>query len=518
MVMKKSKYYRAFMHGFFVIATVCFSCNDLDETIYSAETSANFFQHEDQVMAAYVLPYSFMQTHVYQVHFALQEFSTDEAVVPVMYGYVDQEGAWLRFHRHTWTPSDFWILLEWQNLYQTIGYANYFIDNIQDRDLSAMDLPIGKEQMIAEAKMVRALHYYWLLSDFGNIPIVEHVGEPSPETRSSAEVFEFIEREILDNIPLLSEKGDTGWYGHFTKSAARALLAKLYLNAEVFTGQERWQDCIEVCDEIMAANYSLDENWNDPFRIQNEWSNENIYVVPFDGSNAQQFNFIEQNFHENILFAKYGVDYFGWHKIRTQESFFNLYQPNDKRIEQWVVGPQTYVDENGDEQPVMNWSDEPMVVTPEITMLVNNDGGEAEGAMNAKYEIEHGGLSSMNNDMVIFRLADIMLMKAECLMRLNNGVATQEAVDLVNEVRERSFEPGDPDATYTTTTLTLDELLDERGRELAYEMHRREDLIRFDRFNDEWWEKPASDEKYKLYPIPANVRAANPVLEQNTGY
>ena len=124
----------------------------------------------------------------------------------------------------------------------------------------------------------------------------------------------------------------------------------------------------------------------------------------------------------------------------------------------------------------------------------------------------------MNNDMVIFRLADIMLMKAECLMRLNGGAATQDAVDLVNQVRERSFEPGDPDATYTTGTLTMDELLDERGRELTYEMHRREDLIRFDRFTDAWWEKPASDEKYELYPIPFNVLTANPALEQNPGY
>jgi hypothetical protein len=104
------------------------------------------------------------------------------------------------------------------------------------------------------------------------------------------------------------------------------------------------------------------------------------------------------------------------------------------------------MDENGDEQPVNNWSDEPMVVTPEIDMLINNEGGEHQGAMNMKYEIEYGGLSSMSNDMVVFRLADIMMMKAECLMRLNGNTATQEAVDLVNEVRARSFAANDPDA------------------------------------------------------------------------
>lgn len=243
-----------------------------------------------------------------------------------------------------------------------------------------------------------------------------------------------------------------------------------------------------------------------------------MLVVPFDGSNAQQFNFVEQNFHENILFAKYDVDFYGWHKISTQESFYNLYQPNDFRIDQWEVGPQVYIDENGEEQPILDWNGEPMVVTPYIDMLLNNDGGEAQGAMNMKYEIEVGGLANMSNDMVVFRLADIMLMKAEALMRLNGGTATQEAVELVNQVRARSFAPGDPDAEYTTATLTLDELLDERGRELAYEMHRREDLIRFDQFNDAWWEKDASEAYRKLYPIPFNVLTANPALEQNPGY
>lgn len=515
----KTNYINKTLTIFFLAAMFVLSaCNDLDEKVYSSETETNFFQNADQVMAAYVLPYSFMQTHVYQVHFSLQEFSTDEAVVPVRYGYVDQQGAWIRFHQHTWTSSDFWIRLEWESLFQAIGYCNYFIDAIADVDVSNLDLPVTKEQMIAEVKMVRALHYYWALSTFRNIPIVEHIEDVNPPTRPGSEVFAFIEREIKQNLPLLSEKGDEGWYGHFTQSAAQALLAKLYLNAEVFTGLARWDDCIAACDAVMNADYALDENWNDPFRVNNEFSNENIFVVPFDASNAQQFNFVEQNFHENILFAKYNVSYFGWHKISTQESFFDLYQPNDRRINQWVVGPQTYMDENGDEQEINDWGDNPMVVTPYIDMLINNEGGEAQGAMNAKYEIEVGGLSSMNNDMVIFRLADIMMMNAECLMRQNANTATQEAVDLINEVRARSFEEGDPDAAYSTATLTMNELLDERGREFAYEMHRREDLIRFDKFTEAWWEKEESEPYREIYPIPFNVLTANPELDQNPGY
>lgn len=502
----------------------------LDETLYSVDTNTNFYQNKDQVMAAFVQPYAFMQTHVYQVHFQDVEFVTDEALVPVVFGYVDQEGQWLRFHQHTWTSRDFWILLEWQDLYQAIGYCNNFIDNIQKIDVSTMNLPVSKEQMVAEIRMVRALHYYWALSEFGNIPVVEHAGELNPTNKTPQEAFAFIEKEIKESLPDLSEKGDAGWYGHFTKSAANALLAKLYLNAEAMTGQEHWQDCIDACNAVIqSGNYQLDARWNDPFKVYNETSSENIYVIPFDANNAQGFDFIEQNIHENIIVYKYSanpgtydIDY-GWRKISTQESFYNLYKPNDRRINQWIVGPQTYTDENGDEQPVPNWSDEPMVITPRIGSLF--DANDNEGVMNVKYEIEFNtgnygsnGLVNMNNDMVIFRYADILMMKAECLMRLNGGAATPEAVSLVNQVRDRSFAQNDPDAKYTAATLTMDELLNERGREFAYEMFRREDLIRFGKFENAWWEKEATDAHYNIFPIPFDIITANPALKQNPGY
>jgi hypothetical protein len=515
--MKKTKFYNKLLTVLVTAGLFFCSCNKLDETVYSAETPETFFKTADQLMAGYVMPYSFMQTHIYQVHFAIQEFSTDEAVVPVRGGYVDQNGAWMRLHQHTWTSSEPWIELEWVNLFQAIGYCNFFIDAIKDRDLSSMNLLVSKEQMIAEIKMVRALHYYWALSNFGNIPIVEHVGELNPPTKSSADVFAFIEKEIKENMPFLSEKGDPAWYGHFTKTAAHALLAKLYLNAEVFTGTARWNECITESDAIInSGKYSLDPEWNTPFLVHNESSNENIYVVPFDANSAPQFNAAQQQLHWTLAQAKYNLDD-GWYKTVSQESFYNLYEPNDERINQWVVGPQWYTDENGEEQPVTE-EGEQLVLTAEIQSLFNTEGGYTEGASNIKYEVEASGLYNMSNDLVVFRLSDIMFMKAECLMRLNGNNATQQAVDLVNQVRARSFARNDPDARYTTSSLTMNELLDERGREFAYEMHRREDLIRFDRFTDAWWEKAASDQHRELYPIPVNILTANPSLQQNPGY
>lgn len=510
----------------------CFSncTKKLDEHLYSNETNEGFYKNADEVVAAYVLPYAFIQTHIYQVHFQVTEFSTDEACVPVLYGYVDQGGQWIRLHQHTWTAADPWLLTEWQDLYQAIGYCNNFITNIKKVDVSTMSLPVSQAQMIAEIRMVRALHYYWALSEYGNIPVVDSVGVQNPANNTPAEAFAFIEKQIKESIPDLSEKGDDYWYGHFTKTAAYTLLAKLYLNAKSIMGEDHSQDCIDACDYILNSGlYSLDANWNDPFKVHNENSNENIYVVPFDANNAQNFNFIEQNIHENIIVYRYAanpgdysVDY-GWRKISTQESFFDLYKPNDYRINQWIVGPQTYKDENGKVQPVPNWEDEQMVITPHINDFFNAD--DNEGVMNIKYEIEFNngnyggnGFVNMNNDMVVFRLADIMMMKAESSMRLHGNTATQDAVDLVNQVRARSFKANDPDAKYTTGTLTMDELLNERGREFAYEMFRREDLIRFQKFEDAWWEKDVTDAQYDVFPIPYNILISNPALKQNTGY
>ncbi|MBV9961043.1 MAG: RagB/SusD family nutrient uptake outer membrane protein [Parafilimonas sp.] len=500
----------------------------LTETVYSSDTNSNFYQNADEVMAAFVLPYAYIQTHIYQVHFQVTEFSTDEACVPVLFGYLDQGGQWIRLHQHTWTAADPWLLTEWQDMYQAIGYCNNFIDNIQNVDVSAMNLPVSKAQMIAEIRMVRALHYYWALSDYGNIPIVEHNDVRNPANNTPTEVFSFIESEIKAAIPDLSEKGDNGWYGHFTKTAAYSLLAKLYLNAESITGTAHWQDCIDACDYIInSGKYQLDKNWNDPFLVHNENSDENIYVVPFDANNAQNFNFIEQNIHEYIINYKYckdqSIDY-GWRKISTQESFYQLFQPNDYRINQWIFGPQTYVDGNGKIKPIPDYSGNDMVITPHIADLMNAN--DDEGVMNTKYEIEYGygvygsnGFVNMNNDMVVFRYADILMMKAECLMRLNGNAATQEAVDLVNQVRQRDFSSANWNANkYTTATLTMDELLNERAREFAYEMFRREDMIRFGKFEDAWWEKDVTDAHYNVFPIPYNIIISNPALKQNPGY
>jgi hypothetical protein len=495
------------------------SCNKVNEHVYSQITTSNFFQTASQVESAYVQPYSFIATHIYQVHFALAEFATDEAVCPARYGYVDQDGMWNRLHQHNWVTDDAWINTEWNDMYQAIGYANYFIDAIQNVDVSKMTLPVPKAQMIAEAKMVRDLHYYWLLDEFGNVPIVEHLGVVNPPTVARAGVFAYLVKDINANMPLLGHKGDATWYGHFTQEAAHALLAKLYLNAQIFTGTQQYAACITECDAVInSGKFSLDATWDAPFLAHNEASAENIFVVPFDSQHAIGFNAAQQQIHWDEAPPKYGIGD-GWAKVVSQESFYDQYASNDLRINQWLVGPQTYVDQTtGKTKKIIDDDGNQLTLTPQIQSLGEDGADNAySGVANVKYQIEYG-IYNMNNDDVVFRLGDIMDMKAECEMRQNGGTATADAVALVNAVRARSFKTGAVGSTYTTSTLTLDELLNERGREFSYEMHRREDMIRFGHFNDAWWEKPATDAHYELYPIPYIAITGNSALKQNPGY
>ncbi|GAB2801037.1 RagB/SusD family nutrient uptake outer membrane protein [Rhabdobacter roseus] len=522
--MKKNMhtFYRKMALALLLVSTLGINaCQELDENVYSEITTANFYETKDQVMAAYLLPYGYMQEVVYDIHWSLATFPTDEAVATVKNGQGYENGRWIQFHQHTWTTSLDFILWEWFNVMRGIGFCNQFIAEIESRDLSAMDLPLSKEQMLAEMKLLRAQFYYFAIDMFGNVPIVTTVGEANPTTRPRAEVFAFIESEILANINLLGEKGDHGWYGHFTKTAAHALLARLYINAEVFAGTPRWDDAIASCDYIInSGHYTLDATWDAPFKVRNENSQENILVVPYDYNYATGFNMGMQNLPGAMRDA-YGIPGWPWGKTVTQESFFRLFKENDLRINQWLVGPQSYLDASGNQQPVWGWWDqdgEQLVIRPQIALLNNPNGGYGDGVRNIKYEIERGMQDNMSNDFVMYRLSEILFLKAEALMRKNGGTATQEAVTLINQVRRRAFAPGDPDATYTTATLTLNELLNERGREFAYEMKRREDLIRFGKFGEPWWEKPASAKTRELYPIPMQIRVANPLLEQNPGY
>ena len=518
------------------------SCTKLDETVYSSITAESFFRTKEEVIANYIRPFAhIVGSYQYRI-WHLNTLTTDETSMPYKDGTPPADGGdqIVGFHWHTWTKDDAEIKNTFDALYRGVGYTNATIQNMEAIDFEKLNVGLSKESVLAELKVYRAWYYLMIMDMFGNVPIVEKVGEPLyPASSERKDVFAYVEKEILENVDKLADKGSPNTYGHITKPGAWALLAKLYLNAEIYTGKltpnglqpgvSRWDDCIKYCDKLLnytvGGGYQLDANWNDPFKIKNEASKENIFVVIYDTTYATEMRWNYKNLHAEHQ-KTYNLGFAPVNRAMTHNDFYKLFGATDKRQQQWLVGPQFAADGI---TPLKCLSGaqrgKPLVLDP---LFVNGPGDTAtmltakeyHGARNVKYEIQKGGrISQMSNDVPVFRLADIYITKAEALMRKNGGMANAEAVNLVNTMRARCFSPGDPAATYTLADLTLDELLNERAREFVWEGWRRNDLIRFGKFTSgTWWDKKPSAPYRIVFPIPAASLSINPNMTQNPGY
>lgn len=287
-------------------------------------------------------------------------------------------------------------------------------------------LPAPTQRLfIAETRALRA-YFYWMLCDlFGNVPIVESVSEENPATRSRKEVFSFVEQEINAVKELLLSHSDANSYGRFTREAALALLSRLYLNAEVYTGESRLDDCITVSRELLQCNFSLDNTWDAPFAWENENSKENIFVIPNDEVMANEMSAL---FYRNIHWSQ-GSQWEwknpngGWNAICTERSFIEKYDiVNDRRCKydprngyygQFMWGPQ--FDQGGN--PILGTNEfagQQLDLTLDLPDMVNNK--ENAGARNIKYKVKIGA-KGLANDFVIFRLAETYFNLAEATLR-----------------------------------------------------------------------------------------------------
>ncbi len=505
----------------------CISCTDLDEKIYSQVVSESYYKTADEVVVALMRPWGhFCGTlPVGQAPWLLQELTADGAAwcQKGVHGY--DNGDWIRLHRHEWDAVESQVNQAWYLMYMGIGLANNLLVDFKKVDFEALGVAIPKEQAVAELRVYRAFCYWYLLDLFGTVPIVQTVGVVSPSSQPGTDVFRFIEEELLACIPSLSAN-KVSTYGRVSKWGACALLARLYLNAEVYTGIPRYTDCVTVCREIERAGYRLDTRWNDPFRVDNDQiSGENIWVVVFDQIYAHGFQWYVRWLHYAHQ-TGWNLKSGPWNGLVTQPDFYNSFRDTDKRkTEGFLIGLQyprirkpdgTYLYDES-QLPLTGaeeYRGEPLCLVNSIKSMT--EGKENSGARSIKYEIAEQSESNQSNDWVLFRYADILYMKAEALMRDNGGVATTEACALINSVVQRAFLPEDFIA-YTPETLTLDELLHERGREFAFEGTRRSDLIRFGVFvTTSWWDKKASaDPSRNLFPIPRKQLDSNPNLKPN---
>jgi hypothetical protein len=452
----------------------------------------------------------------------LQEITTDEAIC-----------AWgdigiADLNTQTWSPSNPFLTALYQRLSLSVTYANDFL-NVTS---GSADEDVIRYR--AEARFLRALAYYWLMDLFGNPPFTTEangVGKYFPEQIQRADLFNYIVTELK---AIENDLAPAGTYSsQADQGACWMLQARVYLNAEVYTGTAKWDSCKIYTDKVINSNaYSLATNYRQNFSADNDGvtNPEMIFAWVQDGINTQGYVgttfIIESSSDATYVRAE---DYHGltsntnWNGNRTRKDFMNILvdtlatysggsvDANDTIFAQ-CPDSRVYLRQKASlDIPAASASGDFGIGVYKFTAR-NADGSQA-----ANY---HPAFAS--TDFPIFRYADALLMRAEANYRLGNDA---EAVADINVIRQRAY--GNTDGNISTTELSAQFILDERAREFYYEAQRRTDLVRFGQFTDgtyHWQWKggsfagAATDNHLDIFPIPGDEISANPNMTQNSGY
>ncbi len=441
---------------------------------------------------------------------AMQEHTTDEVIGPTRASDWDDNGVWRVMHSHQWDPNHGFLA----DTYRDLGRIVF----------SATDLlrfsPTPAQA--AEGRMLRAMAMFSLVDGWDQVPYRENTADPLevPKVRKGTAALDYVISELNAIIPTLPD----GPVNRANKNAARVLLMKCYLMKGVIANRATptfakadMDQVITLANTVMAGSYTLTPNFYDNFAPTNHTlSTENIWTAENIGGsssgNVRSRWFCTLHYNNNPS---------GWNGFTTLSDFYNKFAAGDVRRGADYAG-QTNVsglkvgflvgqqfDQNG--VALKDRTGAPLAFTPQVKLTETGSNLEVTGIRVLKYPIDYTGGDNSNNDYVYFRLADVMLMKAEAILRGGTDPSAQTPLQLVNLVRARSN-------AGALTSINLDQLLDERGRELYWEGWRRQDLIRFGKFLLPWQEKSASDPRVLMFPIPARSLAANPNLEQNPGY
>lgn len=471
----------------------------------------------------------------------LNTFTADEAILPTRGGDWDDGGLWRDLFQHNWGVNNGLIISTWDYLYGVIMQCNQSIDkliSLKEADPSNEYFDIYQ----AEVRALRAMYYYYLIDMFARVPIVESSKTQMADVEQSerSEVFAFIKKELEESTPLLVEakSADNGeYYGRMTKAVGYFLLAKLALNAEVYTddnwtdnnrpngtdikftvdGKEMncWEAVVAYADKIKACGYELNQGSSgflSNFEVENEGSKENIFVIPMDPSlyKARNMYLVRSNHYDVGKALGFGNG--GWNgacaTIEAMNTFgYNSANPDPRMNLTYYT---KNVEING-KKVINSDTGKPLEYLPmavELQFDKSNPNMKMAGARMHKYAYDRTATEDgqcPHNDWVLFRYADVVLMRSEALVR--NGQSGQADLD---EVRNRV------DATHADATL--DNILKERLLELAWEGWRRQDLVRFGRFNDKITDRPQTEKYLQVFPIHANTLAVNKNLTQNPGY
>lgn len=479
------------------------SCTKVDENIYDRYAATDFYSSpigSDVALASVYAQiagnwggngYAGADNGLYD----LNAFSSDEQVIPHR-NTGDWQLDFAQLYKHEWLPTHSIVGNTWNWLYRSVFTANLSVEQLTSAN--------ADPSKIAEAKVLRAFFYYLLIDDFGNVPFYteNNITIENLPQKNRKEVFDFVVKELKDNVDQLSATKGGQYYGRFNKWAGYALLAKVYLNAEVYSGTAMWIECLAACNKVNEGGFSLHPgaaNAASPlgyqyFELFGDVSPADetilsIYTkVDIVGRNIYGIRNL-QGPHANALF---GVS--GWNGTVTHRNYIDKFDNNDIRKKQFIWGQQP----GG-----VNYS-------LDISSLDNPGANREDGARNVKFYMAaplNGGGAS--NDFPIYRYADILLMMAECNVRSGNAAAAKPFIDQVRVRAGLSALAGNP---------TLEDIYNERGFELAFEGHRRQDMIRFDKFLLAHDFTPVTPAFRKIFPIPTFALNANKNLVQNPGY
>ena len=543
------------------------ACTKLDEEPFDVLTSDSYYKDKNTIIAAVTRPYEHAHWNGWDGdRWMLSELTADNFVWTQKGKHGYDGGDWIRLHGHKWTADDGHINGAWVGPYQGIAQCNILIQDMSKLDYPKLGLSeADKAQHIAELRTLRAWFYLFLIDYFREVPIIEKPQEIKPQS-TAAEVFAFIEKEVKESLSALPKNGSIG---RFDQGSAAALLVRLYLNGEKWSGTPKYAECTKVAEDIISGtygNYNIDPDYRGPFKsgINGYRSPENLFEFP------HAKNLYEMGFMYNATMhyqARYSLDndWGGWNGIHLTPSRdlngdlynyklgmpYERYSAADKRKQPFrttgkgvsyegffLIGQQYEANKAAgfgfDSTKMVNGTEEyngkPLKYVDQVGRFSEKPNGRWNEGSHVSTGEENSGVRfikfpwlSMSQNLFQFnsvpeiRLAEIYYALAECKYRAGDKAG---AAILMDAVRKRNF-PDDKWAANSYVAnpalLTDDEFVIDLGREFLGERHRRTDLVRWDRFGAEWWDKPADSKDMSVFPIPARALNSNPVLKPN-GY
>jgi starch-binding outer membrane protein, SusD/RagB family len=450
----------------------------------------------------------------------LQDLTTDE----VVWSYENDKGT-AELQRNTWTSSNDLILGMFSRTMAEVAIGNDFLRQSSPEKLTSRGFSAAETASIntyrQEVRALRAFAYYNMMDLFGKAPFIteaDPINFQSPQYNRQ-QLFTFIESELKAIMPDL-KVARTNEYGRVDQGFAKMILAKMYLNAAVYTGTAKYAECMTMCSDIIGSGYTLKPNYLDNFKADNNTSNEMIFTLQSDGLRTQNYGATTVMCNGQVGStenngSEFGVG--GWGgALRLRKQFVQKFDGSD-----------------------FNTDTRKTIRSGSRDIEIQNIALQGQGYILGKYSnISSTGVKGVNStfvdtDFPLFRLGDVYLMYAEAQMRKDgatNGSVTTNATALsigyLNALRERANK-GATTANLSQSNVTLNFILDERARELHWEAHRRQDLIRFEKYtggsyNWAWKGNIAGgtsiSDNLKVFPLPAASLAANPNLTQNSGY